>query len=267
MCADVRILLSRSLMDPIETALPEEESQSIATSVREALARRRISRQMLADQAKISISTLEKALSGRRPFTLATTIRLEEALGTRLRGALPKPVSAATPRAEQAPAELGSYSRAAVSWIEGSYLTLRPSFGGQGAVFAYLTAIVWDEANSRLIFKEAERLDAAFTQTGYVSVPNESGHIYLVTNFHGQYRVAVLGRPTIRKELYGLLTTLREGRGSHLTPTAVPLALVPAGAEPLQYGRIMPSDRCFADYKRHIDRIRDDGFAEFLIDF
>ena len=64
-----------------EKQLSDEQSRSVAALVREALARRRISRQQLADQAKISISTLEKALAGRRPFTLATTIRLEEALG------------------------------------------------------------------------------------------------------------------------------------------------------------------------------------------
>ena len=68
-----------------EKQLSDEQSRSVAALVREQLARRRISRQHLADQAKISISTLEKALSGRRPFTLATTIRLEEALGVSLR--------------------------------------------------------------------------------------------------------------------------------------------------------------------------------------
>src|ERR1700682_4950294 len=68
-----------------ERQLSDEQSRSVAALVREQLARRRISRQQLADQAKISISTLEKALAGRRPFTLATTIRLEEALGVSLR--------------------------------------------------------------------------------------------------------------------------------------------------------------------------------------
>src|SRR5215469_16813478 len=69
-----------------ETKLTNAQSRLIATQIREELARRRMSRQLLADQAKISISTLEKALSGRRPFTLATTIRIEEALGLTLRG-------------------------------------------------------------------------------------------------------------------------------------------------------------------------------------
>ena len=51
--------------------LSDEHSRQVADQIREELARRRMSRKGLADQAKISISTLEKALSGRRPFTLA----------------------------------------------------------------------------------------------------------------------------------------------------------------------------------------------------
>src|SRR5215475_511112 len=131
-----------------ETKLTDEQSRLIATLIREELARRRISRQLLADQAKISISTLEKALSGRRPFTLATTIRLEEALGVTLR------INNGTAAAAEgvAPDELGFYSRQAVSWIEGVYLTLRPSFGHKDAIYAYRTEISWSEDQSNLVF-------------------------------------------------------------------------------------------------------------------
>src|SRR6267143_1770181 len=65
--------------------LSAEQSRQVAETIREEIARRRISRQHLAEQAKLSISTLEKALGGRRPFTLATTVRLEQALGVSLR--------------------------------------------------------------------------------------------------------------------------------------------------------------------------------------
>src|SRR5215510_2474122 len=101
-----------------EKQLSDEQSRAVASLVRESLARRRISRQQLADLAKISISTLEKALSGRRPFTLATTIRLEEALGVTLRKASTDGVRAAAPAVSLAPGELGFYSRPAVSFIE-----------------------------------------------------------------------------------------------------------------------------------------------------
>src|ERR1700731_4832994 len=145
-----------------DTRLTDDQSRLIANQIREELARRRISRQLLADQAGISISTLEKALAGRRPFTLATTIRLEEALGVSLRKTA---VDANGPTAAApglAPGDLGFYSRPAVKWIEGAYLTLRPSFGERGAIYAYQTDIAWDEGRSSLIFRESGRIDAAF---------------------------------------------------------------------------------------------------------
>ncbi len=67
--------------------LSAEQSRQMAETIREEIARRRISRQSLAEQAKLSLSTLEKVLGGRRPFTLATTVRLEQALGVSLRKA------------------------------------------------------------------------------------------------------------------------------------------------------------------------------------
>jgi transcriptional regulator with XRE-family HTH domain len=243
--------------------LSEAQSRIVSAAVREALALRRISRQTLADRARISISTLEKALSGRRPFTLATTVRLEEALGIRFREL------EGTKLASDglAPDELGSYSHAAVEWIEGRYLTLRPSFSEVGAIFAYRTDIVWDEAASRLVFREADRLDTAFTQAGFVAVPHQSGHVYLITNQHGQHRLAILSRPTISREMYGILTTLQAGRGSQLTPTTAPIALVPlteATSGSVTFGRIAAQDRCHAGYRQHLDRVVRDMFAVFV---
>ena len=248
-----------------EADLSDEQSRSVAALVREELARRRMSRQRLADHAKISISTLEKALSGRRPFTLATTIRLEEALGIPLR------TGAATARlapaqAGIAPGELGFYARPAVAWLEGDYLTLRPSFGGdRDALYAYRTEISWDDASSRLVFRESERLDAAFTQEGFVSLPNQSGHIYLVTNRQGQYRLIIVARPTIRGEMYGILTTLLAGRGAQLTPVAAPIALVPLGTLPeAHFGRIDRGHRCYGAYRDYLKRTVEEPFALFL---
>ena len=62
-----------------------DENRAISGLIREELARRRLTRQHLADKAKISLSTIEKALSGQRPFTLATVVRIEEALQHQLR--------------------------------------------------------------------------------------------------------------------------------------------------------------------------------------
>jgi transcriptional regulator with XRE-family HTH domain len=237
------------------------QSRQIADQIREELARRRISRKGLADLAKISISTLEKTLSGSRPLTLATAIRLEQALGISLRDR----VTSAPGVQGLAPDDLGNYARPAVSWIEGSYLTLRPSFSDPAAVYAYRIEISWNERASSLVFCESERLDAAFTQAGMVSVPNQSGHIYLVTNRHGQYRLAIVSRPTISGEMHGVLTTLRVGRGSQLTPVSVPLAMVPMTAvEDVRFGHIRAADGCHARYMGYLKRTVEEQFAEFL---
>jgi transcriptional regulator with XRE-family HTH domain len=248
-----------------EQKLSDDQSRSVAALIREELARRRISRQLLADRAKISISTLEKALSGRRPFTLATTIRLEEALGVSLRARNAHSSAQVAETIGIAPDELGSYARRGVAWIEGTYVTLRPSFGDANGIYAYRTEIGWDSDSSSLIFRESERLDAAFTQFGSVSVPNQSGHIYLVTNRNGQYRLIIVARPTISGEMYGILTTLQVGRGAQLTPVATPIALVPLQSIPqAQFGRVTEGNACYRLYRQYLKRIVEEQFALFL---
>src|SRR5947199_10448960 len=120
--------------------LSAEQSRQIAGTIREEIARRRISRQSLAELAKLSLSTLEKVLGGRRPFTLATTVRLEQALGVSLR----KEQDVAPANGDIAADGLGAYSRRSVAWLEGDYLTMRPSFGGSEAIYAYRTETFWD---------------------------------------------------------------------------------------------------------------------------
>jgi transcriptional regulator with XRE-family HTH domain len=244
--------------------LPEEQSRQIAATILEELARRRISRRRLAEEAKISISTLEKALGGSRTFTLATTVRLEEALGLPLRKHREAPRTDAMSNGAVAPDSLGAYSRRAVSWIEGNYITLRPSFGDQDAIYAYLTEIHWSAESSRLVFREGERLDRAFAQFGEVAVPNLSGHVHLVTNQNGQHRLITVSRPTITGEMYGILMTLLAGRGSLLMPITAPIAFVPlsAFATPT-FGRIAPNEPNHALYRAHLLRTLDEPFALF----
>jgi transcriptional regulator with XRE-family HTH domain len=196
------------------------EADEVGRRVREELARRRLSRQALADMARISLSTLEKALAGTRPFTLATTLRIEEALGVAIR-----PGATASVARDTAPEHMGAYARAAVTWLEGRYLTLRPSFGTPGAIYAYLTTIRWLDEKGHLGFFESQRLDARFEQAGHVSMPNLSGHIYLVTNEQGQHRLQTFSRPTIDGVLFGVLATLQVGHGSQLVPVAAPVAM------------------------------------------
>lgn len=250
--------------------LSADANARAAMKVREELARRRITRQKLAADAMISLSTLEKALSGKRPFTIATLIRLEEALAMPLRDAqsafAPPTNGHAHPHPTGlAPEDLGSYARPAVTWIEGRYLTLRPSFGARGAVYAYCTEIVWDEAASKLSFRETERIDDAFTQWGDVSIPHQSGHTYLVTNRHGQYRVIIVSRPNISGEMHGILTTLQAGPGAHLTPVATPIVFLPLDDGEIGcYGRIDDAHPAYPAYSAALRRTVEEPYARFL---
>ena len=239
--------------------LSAEENRAISSVIREELARRRLTRQHLADKAKISLSTIEKALSGQRPFTLATVVRIEEALTLALR----KVKSAQANNSALAPQSLGSYSRPAVSWLEGDYLTLRASFSDPAGIYAYLTEIKWDQALSHLVFRESERIDAQFKQDGSVSVPHQSGYIYLVTNKMGQYRLIILSRPMISGEMYGLITTLQSGRGTLLTPVSTPLVLVPVKTfeNEIQFGKVAIGSPVFERYQALLKRAVDEPFV------
>lgn len=239
-------------------------SAAAGERVVEELARRRMTRQQLAVTAKISLSTLEKALSGSRPLTLATVVRLEEALGVSLRlDAAPARNEVATH--ELAPDMLGSYSRPAVRWLEGDYLTLRPSFSDQTAIYAYLTQIKWDKVASSLVFSESERVDAEYAQGGVVSAPHYSGYIYLITNKHGQYRLIIVSRPTIKGTLHGIMTTLHVGRGSHLTPAATPIVFASLKEFPsAEFGRISSGHACHTQYRSLLRRTVEEPFALFL---
>lgn len=222
----------------------------IARQLRVEIARRRMSRQALADMAKLSLSTLEKALSGSRPFTLATIVRIEDALDMKLR----RPAAARRANPGLAPEHMGSYARAAVQWIEGDYLTLRAAFGEQEGVYAYRTRIAWDERKGHLTFAESDRLDDVFAQSGYVSMPNLSGHTYLVTSESGQYRLIMLGRATRERRMFGLISTLMAGKGSQLVPASSPVAFVPLGPKDVpQFGMFPAGDPQGEEYRAILD--------------
>jgi len=158
------------------------------------------------------------------------------------------------------------YARAGVTWLEGKYLTLRPSFDVEGAVYAYRTEIQWSDEAGCLTFHEADRTDAPFAQKGFVSLPAKSGHIYLYTNEDGQMRLVILGRPQITGEIYGVLSTLAAGTGSNLTPVTAPLALLPWSKQQIHtLGRINLGDDIHVHYRKHLDSVARSGFARILI--
>jgi hypothetical protein len=103
---------------------------------------------------------------------------------------------------------MGAYSKSAVRWLEGRYLAIRPSFNTPDDTITYLIDIACADEACHLDFAKLKRDGAMSEQSGCVSLLNLSGHIYLVTNESGQYRLMILSRPTVDGSLYGTLSTL-----------------------------------------------------------
>src|SRR5258708_37601036 len=113
------------------------------------------------------------------------TTLFRSALGVSLRqnganGSQAQPTASSL--ASLAPGDLGFYSRPSVSWLEGTYLTIRPSFGEPNDVYAYQTVLRWDDAQSSLIFRESGRVDAEYSPNGLVSLPNTPGVPYRISS-------------------------------------------------------------------------------------
>ncbi len=156
-------------------ALTAAHNQQIADRVRETLARRRISRKTLAVDARISVSTLEKGAGrGSAPFSLASVMRLEQALGISCCG------PHRTGRRDHCTTGIRSYARSAVSWLEGAYLTLRPSFEVTGSIHAYCTTTLPGTMACTACSSVRENVSTPQnSQAGRVCLPSLTGKIYL----------------------------------------------------------------------------------------
>jgi transcriptional regulator with XRE-family HTH domain len=173
--------LLQTLESEMRAVMAIRETSPIALLIKQELAKKRMSRAALAADAKISLSALEKGLSGQRSFSDSAIIRMEEVLGINLR----------PPQAASAPDFLGGYARTSVSWLEGNYLTIRPSSKRADDLFTYITDITWNHERNHMVFHELARLDSAYAQKGDVAIPHQTGHIYFSTNRHGQHRLMV----------------------------------------------------------------------------
>ncbi len=254
--------------------LNPDDNTIITTLIREELARRNKTRQWLADTARISISTLEKGLSGRRAFTLSTLVKIEESLGLSLRtqdsasNVHQLPINQNQNQASTvAPDSMGSYSKRQVEPLMQRYLTVRPSFSQRkNCLFSYVTTIAWDDALGHLVFEESDRIDADYTQRGLVAVPHKSGHIYLSTNRHGQQRMVTLSKPNILDEMFGVLSSLMVKQASQMSPVACPIALAPLTSYPTPIlGLVEQHQPPYKDYTALLRKAVGEGYCSFVV--
>jgi transcriptional regulator with XRE-family HTH domain len=249
-----------TLLDALESEMREfmvtRETSPVAVLIKQELAKKRMSRATLAAEAKISFSALEKGLSGQRIFSENAIIRMEEVLGITLK----------VQHVLSAPDELGGYARTSVSWLEGNYLTIRPSSKKPDDLFTYITDVTWNHERNHMVFHEMARLDSAYAQKGDVAIPHQTGHIYFTTNRHGQHRLMVMQRISRTGEMLGLLLTLQQEKGANLLPVSMPVVLLPVASlkEAPSLGVINPQHRAFDNYRGLLSRVVGQGFASIL---
>lgn len=225
-------------------------------AIRRELARRHLDRKWLAHASGISLSQLDKLLSGQRSFSLDTRVRIEQALGLRF-DQLEEPAPAAAPsvHSDVAPPELGAYTRRSVQWMMRDFRAVRPMVDGSGRLLSYRTRIFWVEAAGHLAFREDNRPPGWLSHSGDVSLPSESGHVYLLTRCEGQYRLAILCRRA-GGVLSGHQLTLAEMPDGQLAPATFPLALTPIIQGPeepsLDFGIFPATDHRVSPFLRHL---------------
>jgi hypothetical protein len=86
-----------------------------------------------------------------------------------------------------------------------------------------------------------------------------------VTIWQGQYRIALLNRPSGRW-LSGILLTLASGEGAQLTPASLPIVLLPHDDDDEKaVGVVRPGDKDYDDYRTCVDRVTQRGYARFPV--
>jgi hypothetical protein len=77
--------------------------------------------------------------------------------------------------------------------------------------------------------------------------------------------LVLISRPTINGEMFGIMTTLRAGRGAELIPVSAPIVYVPlAGQSTVEFGRISAGHPCYERYRKYLKRTVEEPFALFL---
>ena len=234
---------------PVSTAASTRRAAS--RKLQTAVARRGIARQQLANRTGLSLALIDTALAG--DYTDETLARIEAALADErpvdmppeLGGALNVSASFGT-----APLDIGGYTRMATDHYAGTYLTIRPSFSGNGTIYCYCTQISWSERETCLVFDETKRPEAQYQHSGRVYIPPSSSFIHLVSLTKGAMRTVLVSQLAQTQEMRGLITTLANDTGAIFIPASAPIVYQRrASLEGLHFGHLTPDDPDYEDYR------------------
>jgi transcriptional regulator with XRE-family HTH domain len=222
---------------------------AVTKNIEKYLADKRCSRETFAKLTGVSISTLNKILSGDKVASPRMLLKISTKTGLQF--------EIEGPTFEF---DLYQYERADVAHLEGSYQTLRPSFREARGIQCFETLISWNNDKSCLGFMEIDN-DLSPGNAGYVSVPLYQRIIYLLSVKTGNFRLAALSDAYEAGIFYGGLLTVASPSLSTKAP-ASSVFVIKRISEPDQIvrGMITSDHACFSDFDRLLSFARDEGF-------
>lgn len=233
------------------------DESEIRILINRYLVKQKIKREEFCHRAGISAATLNKCMTGRMRFSDKTVSKIQVLIG--FQDGL---------KAEELDVSLnyGGYSKIQAKKFIGSYLTFRPSFSEDKAIFSYVTDIIWSDERGALEFNETDRYDLEHCQHGYISIPQETNFIYFIVNYMGQHRLSVCRRNAVNGEIYGLINTLRIVDNWALVPVTTYIHMIPYNLSEIKAtGIIKVNDKNYQFYKKKLERTQSKKLVQLIL--
>lgn len=216
------------------------------------MAKNGIRRKELISETKLSLSTINKFFIGE--YTEYTMVKIQDSLEKLTTKTQNKFEKINTIELVHSSPDLGFYSRKIALSYEGDYLTVRPSFSNEGAIYVYITKIIWSDEGNCLIFEEYNRVDAVHSHVGVVSIPLNSNFAYLISGEDGWKRICLLYSIDRHDTMRGVLVTLHNVNASINIPVCAPIlykkkSQISGG----DVGVFERGDRKYESYKNELD--------------
>lgn len=124
----------------------------------------------------------------------------------------------------RSPERMGGYLRHEVSAYEGDYLVVRPYYSDPSRLRCYGLHVRWEESVPCLQFREnAGKGD--HKNSGALYVPRRSQNLSFVSMNVGQVRQMLVTEHPVRREMFGVISTLWERMTTHYEPVSVPILI------------------------------------------
>lgn len=232
------------------------DESEIRNQINKFLVTEKIKREEFCHRAGISPATLNKCMTGKMKFSDKTINKIQAIIGVQ-----------DNTKADELDGyrNYGGYSKIQAKKFVGSYLTFRPSFSEEKAIFSYITDINWSDERGALEFSEKDRRDSEHSQRGFISIPQETNFIYFIVNYIGQYRMSVCRRNAISGEIYGLINTLRIVDNWALVPVTTYIHMIPyESCEHKITGVINSDDKNYQYFSKKLERTQTKKLAQLI---